>query len=248
LGYKDEINTIRATITLIFAVVPLVLLTLGFVFHKCEAPCPLGLILVICNLAVMVVIVVMTAHFAVGVVQGDLCTELSRTDGLVALLKQEAGLGFEGIDSVAGSAVPTVIDDICSEFAQLCNYPGQSCDPSSGCTENTINNIVNQSTIYDNGTAVPVTECAQICSSSDLKNRAQSILNLRDDFLLLIDIIDQIYNLLSGIISGTTITGFVKDFCGLVGNALTLMYVGCAFLAVSLVAGVPLLIWLSWYM
>jgi len=196
----------------------------------------------------MVVVVVMTAHYAVGIVQQDLCTELSRADGLIALLQQEAGLGFEGLNSVAGSAVPNVIDDLCSEFAQLCNYPGQACDPSQGCTAENINNLVNETTIFDNGTAVPVTQCPQTCTTSELRDRAQSILNLRDDFLLLLDIINKIYTLLSGIITGSTITGFIKDFCSLVGNALTLIYTGCAFLAVSLVGAVPILIWLSWYM
>jgi len=202
--------------------------------------------MVISNVFIMVVILVMAVHYTVGIVQGDLCAELSRTDGLLALLREQAGLGFEGLNAVAGSAVPNVIDDICSQFSQLCNYPGQTCDPAQGCTANTINQLVNESTINDNGNEIPVPECPTQCTTTALRNQATSILDLRDNFLLLLSIINDIYRLLGGIVSGETLAGFVKDFCSLVGNSLTLIYIGSAFLGCSMIAAVALLIWLSW--
>jgi len=223
---------------------------LGFLFHKCKSSCCLGFILVISNIAVMIIIIVMAAHYAVGVIETDLCSELSRANGLVALLRQEAGLGFEGLNAVVSSSIPNVLNDMCKEFAQLCNYPGQEkCVNTDGsCTQASIDAVFNDTYVYDNisGTYIPILECPDECSTDDLRDSAQRIIDVKTAFDLLNSIIEQIYSLLSGIVSGSTITGFVNDFCNFIGNALTLMYVGCACLAASVIASVALLIWLSW--
>jgi len=68
----------------------------------------------------------------------------------------------------------------------------------------------------------------------------------RDEFTLLIDLLDSIVQILDDIVSGRTISQFVEGFCSTMGNALTLMYVGCAFLGSATIASIALLIWLSW--
>jgi len=246
MATKDQINNIRSTVTIIFAIFPFALLLLAFVFHKCKQNCLLATILLIGSLAVIIIVIVMALHFAIGTVENDICVEFQRQNGLLALFREKASLGFEGLGVVASSAVPNVLSEICSQFTQLCNYDGQTCDDSNGCSQNTVDAIINSSTIYDNGTYISIPLCVTTCSTDDLRAKAQNVLDIRDDLVEMTGIIDDIYQLLYDIISGQVITTFFSNFCSNVGNSLTLMYTGCAFLSVSIIGGVSILVWLSW--
>jgi len=190
------------------------------------------------------------AHFRLRVVEQDVCTELSKLNGLLTILRKLSANGFQWLGGLTSDTIPKVKDQICGQFAQLCNYNGQSiaCDDaaSGDCSSDQIDSIVDNTTVYDNGTFRNIPDCVDNCRSANLKTLALNITHSRDDFKLIVDLLDQISVLLDGLVSGDTISSFVKGFCFTMGNALTLIYVGCAFLGSSTIASIALLIWLSW--
>jgi len=249
MAVKDKVDQGRSIGTIIFAIVPLVLMLLGFLFHKCKSNCCLSFILIVSNFGVIIIAIVMVAHFGLGVVEQDVCVELSRPDGLLTVLRKLAANGFTGLGGLTSDTIPKVKDKICGQFAQLCNYNGQSTacdDTSSGCSSDQIDNLVDNTTVYDNGTYRDIPDCVSECTSANLRTLALNMTQSRDDFKLIVDLLDQITVLLDGLVSGDTIKSFVDGFCFTMGNALTLIYVGCAFLGSSTIASIALLIWLSW--
>jgi len=192
----------------------------------------------------------MVVHYAIGIVEQDVCVELSRPDGLLTILRKLAANGFQGLGGLTSDTIPKVKEKICGQFAQLCNYNGQSTacsDTSTGnCNSDQINALVDNTTVYDNGTLITIPDCVTKCQNPNLRLLAQNMTQSRDDFTLIVDLLDEISQLLDGLISGDTIKSFVNGFCFTMGNALTLIYVGCAFLGSSTIASIALLIWLSW--
>jgi len=73
------------------------------------------------------------AHFGLRVVEQDVCTELSKLNGLLTILRKLSANGFQWLGGLTSDTIPKVKDQICGQFAQLCNYNGQSiaCDDAA---------------------------------------------------------------------------------------------------------------------
>jgi len=201
--------------------------------------------LTVSNVSVIIVAAVMVVHFLVGIVESDLCLELDRPDGLLAIIREQAGNGIEGLGLLAVDALPDVLNKMCSQFSQLCNTEGQTAC-GSGCEPETIETLVASTTIFDNGTFLTIDNCTKSCSTPELQELARNITRTKEDLINLLSLIDDITVLLTGIISGETISNFVRIFCQTMGNALTLIYVGCGMLGLSIIASIILLMYLSW--
>eukprot|EP01130_Rhizamoeba_saxonica_P003048 TRINITY_DN1322_c0_g1_i2.p1 TRINITY_DN1322_c0_g1~~TRINITY_DN1322_c0_g1_i2.p1 ORF type:complete len:259 (-),score=40.64 TRINITY_DN1322_c0_g1_i2:49-825(-) len=257
MAFTNEMNQYRRWAVIAFAFLPFVLLLLGFCSYRNRSEKCIAFLVIFGGFITVLIIVSIAVHYVLSVAQDDLCNELDKENGLMQMLRDKTGFGFDDIGDLASEGIREIINSSCIELHEMCTE-----DPEVSCNDPTINrgNCSTDELIFSRATNMTITittnfvnpvdytieECAETCPSQDMRDTSQLVLDFSEVFPQLVEVVNRIATLLSDITSGRTLNLFANNICLFLGSALTLMYTGFTMTGASLLGGDILLLFLSW--